>query len=177
MKRLPLSALPAMLAVCALMTAAAPARCADPARQLDKANVLPLAMDDQFQFRKTELFLNDPKVMKPTSDQMISFERDRVNFKAVTSVDQKEREGQYFTFFWRAGRKADVVVRLEYRQENLGSYVQARELAYNEARGSMKSKFAVIGDDFLNEGHVTAWRALIIENGKIVGLTQSYLWN
>ncbi len=157
--------------------AASVAGMAEPPRLLEKANVLPLALDDHFQFRKTELFLNDPKQFKPSVNEMINFERERVNFGAVTEVDRRERRGNYFTFFWRAERKADITVRLEYRQGNLGSFVQAREVAYNNVKGTIKTKFAVIGDDYAEDGRVTAWRALLIEKGRIVGLTQSYLWN
>ena len=43
-------------------------------------------------------------------------------------------------------------------------------------KGSVKTEFTVIGDDYLENGPVTNWRALLIVNGRIVGLTQSYLW-
>ena len=151
--------------------------CAEPARLLDKANVLPLALDDHFQFRKTIMFLNDPKAFKPTTNEMINFERQRVNFKAVTATDRQQRLGQYFTFYWRSDRKADITVRFEYRQEKLGSYVQAREVSCPAARGTVKTAFEITGDDYLDDGRITSWRALLIENGRIVGLTQSYLWN
>lgn len=150
---------------------------AEQPRPLEKANVLPLALDDRFQFRKTELFLNDPKFLKPTVNEMIQFERERVNYKALTEADRHERRGNYFTFFWRAERKADITLRLEYRQGNLGSFVQAREAVYNNVKGTITTKFAIIGDDYFDDGRVTAWRALLIEKGRIVGLTQSYLWN
>jgi hypothetical protein len=149
----------------------------EPARLLEKANVLPLALDDTIQFRKTKLFHNDPTVFKSSIEDMITFERKRVNFGAVSNYDRSQRYGHYFTFFWRAERKSDVTVRLEYRQENLGSHVQAREKNYSGAKGTMKSEFAVIGDDYREDGRITAWRALIIENGKIVALNQSFLWN
>lgn len=146
-------------------------------RQLDKANVLPLALDDAFQFRKTKIFLNEPALFKPTTDPMIAFERLRVNHGAVNQNDRQQRYGQYYTFFWKAGRKADLTVRFEYRQQSLGSYVQARELFYPAVKGSVKSQFAVIGDDYREDGKITSWRAVLIENGRIVGLTQSFLWN
>ena len=95
-------------------------------RQLDKANVLPLALDDAFQFRKTKIFLNEPELFKPTTDPMIAFERLRVNFKAVSQYDRQQRYGHYYTFFWKSGRKTDLTVRFEYRQQRLGSYGQAR---------------------------------------------------
>jgi len=157
--------------------AATAAFCADPSRQLDKANVLPLALDDHFQFRKTELFLNDPSTFKLTQDPMILFERTRMNFGAVTQVDKRQRYGNYFKFFWRTDRAADLIVRLEYRQQNLGPYVQAQEVAYNNVKGSVKTEFKVVGDDYQQDGRVVAWRALLIEKGRIVGLTQSYLWD
>jgi hypothetical protein len=146
-------------------------------QQLQKANALPLALDDSFQFRKTEILLADPLYYKPTTEQMISTERQRVDFKAVTQLDRRERRGEYFTFFWRASRKADVTVRFEYRQEFLGPYVQAREVAFTGAKGTMRTQFQIVGDDYFDEGRVTSWRAVIIEDGKIVGLTQSFLWH
>jgi hypothetical protein len=161
------------LAVVALATVA---HCAEPARLLPKTNVLPLALDDAFQFRKTITFLNDPRQWKSTSEDMISFQRMRVNYGAVTGFDRQQRLGEYYTFFWRATRPADLKIRFEYTQEKLGAYVQAQERTYKAAKGTIKSEFAVIGDNFLHEGRVTAWRALLIENGKIVGLNQSYLW-
>ena len=157
--------------------AASTAWCAEPSRQLDKANVLPLALDDHFQFRKTELFQNDPKAFKVATDPMILFERERMNFGAVTNVDKMQRYGNYFTFYWRADRKSDITVRLEYRQENLGAYVQAKEVSYTGVKGTTKTQFKVIGDDYVQDGRVVAWRAILIENGRIVGLTQSYLWD
>lgn len=149
----------------------------EPSRQLDKANVLPLALDDAFEFRKTKIFLNDPDLIKPTSQPMLVFERLRVNHGAVTQFDRQQRYGHYYTFFWRSDRKSDLTLRFEYRQQKLGNYVQAKELFYPGVRGSVKSEFAVIGDDYTDEGKVTAWRAVLIENGRIVGLTQSFLWN
>lgn len=151
--------------------------CAQPARLLQKAEALPLALDDAFEFRKTKLFLNDPAQFQPTRDEMISFERMRASFKALTSVDRGQRYGHYFTFFWRSQREANLKVRLEYRQEKLGDYVQAQEVEVPNAKGSNKTEFQVTGDDYTEEGRVTAWRAVLIENGRIVGLTQSYLWN
>lgn len=151
--------------------------CSEPPHQLDKADVLPLALDDHFEFRKAKLFLNDPKYFTFTQDPMILFERERMGYGAVDGLDRMARQGNYFTFFWRCDVKADITVRLEYRQENLGAYVQAQEVSYTGAKGSMKTDFKVVGDDYRQDGRVVAWRALLIENGKIVGLTASNLWD
>ncbi len=167
---LALSALPSGKAAELNSVASAP-------RLLAKANVLPLALDDTFSFRKEKLFLNDPTVEKPTNDRMLSFERLRINYGAVTTEERKARYGHYFTFWWRATRPANVTVRLEYRQANLGNYVQAQEVDVSVGKGTHDTKFQVTGDNYNDDGAITAWRALVIENGKIVALTQSFLWH
>jgi len=161
----------------ALFCAAVSAFGVTPIRQLEKADVLPLALDGHFEFRKTKLFLNDPITFPITLDQTINFERQRINFKAVTAVDRQQRLGNYFTFFWRATKKADLTLRLEYQQAKLGKYVMAKEIDYPHFKGSQQSDFAVVGDDFTGFGRVTAWRALLIENNRIVALSQSFLWD
>jgi hypothetical protein len=138
------------LATVALLTACANRM--EPPRQkpLARSEVLPLALSDDFAFTKVSTFFNDPRdprTLKPTISPMIQFE------------------------------PADVTVRFEYRQENLGSHVQAQEIHYPAAQGTTLSKFTVIGDPYKEDGKVTAWRALLIVNGKVAGLHQSFLWN
>jgi hypothetical protein len=160
-----------------LAPAIATAAPSPPASRLEKVNVLPLALDDRYQFRKVQEFLNEPKFNKPTVDPMVVFERQRINYGAVTGIDRLEVRGHYYDFYWRTRQPGPVTVRFEYRQANLGSYVQAKEVAYDKAKGTVETKFQVIGDDYLQDGRVIAWRALLIADGKIVGLTQSYLWD
>ena len=151
-----------------------------PQLKLDQANVLPLAMNSTFTFRKETQFLNDPALFpkggsKP--NESIEFERRYYMWPATTSLDRGELKGNYFNFFWwNHGSPADVTVRLEYRQANLGNFVMAREKSYNNVKGSIVSRFSIIGDDYLENGQVTNWRCILIVDNKIVGLTQSYLW-
>ena len=166
-----------------LLLAALVGGCAGPGtpqskpRLLHKANVLPLALDPAFSFRKTKLFLFDPKVAKPSTSEMMNFERERMFYGTVASTEVEAHEGNYFSFWWRAERTANVTVRLEYRQQNLGAYVQAQEVDVAAAKGTLETSFKVVGDSYLQDGKVIAWRALLIENGKVVALTQSFLWN
>src|SRR5437588_2493587 len=128
-------------------------------RLLDRVVPLPLALSDDFQFRKTKLYLlteTAPGQEKSSGDQTtqqkgkggklsstapstksttvqdasIRFERQYRLFGAVTKLDQRERIGNYFDFLWRARRAADLTVRLEYRQEKLHAHVQAQEISY-----------------------------------------------
>jgi hypothetical protein len=179
-------------------------RSAEQPRLLDRVVPLPMALSDDFQFRKTKLYLltetapgqektSDQTVQGATKrgklsstapssksttvqDASIRFERQYRLFGAVTKLDQRERIGNYFDFFWKARRSADLTVRLEYRQEKLHAHVQAQEISYSNARGSHKTEFKVVGDDYFDDGRVTAWRCLLIENGRIVAETHSYMW-
>jgi hypothetical protein len=178
------------------------ARTAEEPRIVEKVAPLPVALSNDFEFRKTKLyFLSDkpPKqserarqttsTFKPGSsgtspsqktltlqDVPITFERQYRLFGAVTALDQRQRFGDYFDFFWRAKRPADVTVRLEYRQEKLHDHVQGQEISYRNVRGTRKTEFKVIGDDYLDDGRVIAWRCLLIENGRIVAENRSYMW-
>jgi hypothetical protein len=147
---------------------------------IESANVLPEAISDDFEFRKFEIFRNASIVPGatpiPTKDLMVDFERRHRLWGALLAADVIAKTGQYFTFFWRAKRPANLTIRLEYRQANLKNYVQARELYYANAKGSHRSEFAIVGIDYENDGPITSWRAILIENRKIVALLQSRTW-
>jgi hypothetical protein len=162
-----------------LVTGVLVVRAENPA-PIEKADVLPLAISDDFEFRKFEIFRNAPPTPGatpiPTRDLMIDFERKHRLWGAITGPDSAAKTGQYFTFFWRSKRPAYLTLRLEYRQANLKNYVQARELYYPDAKGSHRSEFAVVGNDYENDGPITSWRAILIEDRKIVALLQSRTW-
>ena len=168
-------------------------------RIVEKVTQLPVALNGDFQFRKTKLFYLSEKVQPGTGsrrttstlggksnspsqktatlqDAPITFERQYRMFGAVTGVDQWQRYGNYFDFFWRAKRPSDLTVRLEYRQEKLHEHVQAQEISYRNVRGTHKTEFKVIGDDYFDDGRVIAWRCLLIENGRVVAENRSFMW-
>jgi hypothetical protein len=180
------------------------ARTKEEPRVLDRVLPLPTALSADFQFRKTKLYFltENPTGQGKTNaetaqsatkggklsgtapssktttvqDASIRFERQYRLFGAVTKLDQRERVGNYFDFFWRARRVANLTVRLEYQQEKLHAHVQAQEISYPNARGNHKTEFKVVGDDYFDDGRVTAWRCCLIENGTIVAETHSYMW-
>ena len=152
-----------------------------PATRLDKANILPLELDDAYQFRKilTSVFdpnLDEQRVSGAKTGGVIDFERARRTWGAVDSLEVSKRHGSYFTLFWRTSKDSDVTLRLEYRQAGLGNFVMAQERYFPAARGSHRSTFQVTGDEFLENGLVSAWRALLIVDGRIVALRQSSMW-
>lgn len=170
---------------------------------VEKVSPLPVALSNDFEFRKTKLFFMSEKAPKASErahqsssstslgggksnspnqkistvpDAPIAFERQYRLFGAVTALDQRQRYGNYFDFYWRAKRPSDVTVRLEYRQEKLHEHVQAQEISYRNVRGTQKTEFKVIGDDYFDDGRVIAWRCLLIENGRIVAENRSFMW-
>jgi len=144
--------------------------------KLEKAEALPLALDEAYQFRKKKLAFFFDAPQERTADQTVNFERARITHGAVESFEIRQRFGNYFTFFWRTRTGSDVTFRLEYRQSELGNQVLAQERYYPAARGSFESEFQVTGDDYLEFGRVTAWRAILIVDSKIVALQQSHNW-
>jgi hypothetical protein len=182
------------------------ARTAEEPKLIARVMPLPVALDPDFQFRKTKLYLlnentlgqgkgaqtdqtaqnagkggklsNTAPSSKSTTvqDASITFERQYRLFGAVTKLDQRERFGNYFDFFWRAKRPAELTLRLEYRQEKLHAHIQAQEVSYPNARGSYKTEFKVVGDDYFDDGRVIAWRCCLIEGGRIAAETHSYSW-
>src|SRR6476620_10671969 len=164
-----------ILFLAAVMTGNALA--ADSAKVLPKVDPLPVALNNDVQFRKTKIFFlseTPPKARKSMfssnansqnlgiAEASMNFERTYRMYGAITAADQRQRYGNYFDFFWRAKRPANITVRLEYRQEKLRSFVQAREVSYPNATGNNKTEFAIIGDDYSQDGRVTAWRCLLI---------------
>jgi hypothetical protein len=175
---------------------------AEEPRILEEVKPLPVALNKDIEFRKTKLFsisatplhqrqpdapgtTSKPGKLSSTApssksstvqEAAITFERQYRLFGAVTVLDQRQRYGDYFDFFWRAKRPADITVRLEYRQEKLHEHVQGQEISYRNVRGTHKTEFKVIGDDYFDDGRVISWRCLLIEKGRIVAENRSYMW-
>jgi hypothetical protein len=147
-----------------------------PAAKLEKASVLPLELNDNFQFRKTKLYFLNADPVPVTESEPVLFEREWMMWGAVDRYQREKRYGNYFTFFWRTSEPADVTVRFEYRQSALSNYVMAMERYYPEAKGSYQSAFTTAGDEYLEFGRVTSWRVLLIVDGRIVALNQSFMW-
>jgi len=159
----------------------------------------PLALNPDFQFRKAKIYnlsQNLPrnrgqrgsnpanqtnkanfKSSSVIQEASLNFERSYRMYGAVTALDQRQRFGQYFDFFWRAKRPSDVTVRFEYKQEKLRAFVQAKEQAYQNVHGTNRSEFQVVGDEYFDDGQVLAWRCLLIEHGRIVAEKRSFLWD
>lgn len=162
----------------ALLAAVFLAGCATqpPVVALEKPDVLPLSINPAFQIRKIKTFFVEPAEWLPTTSVPANAERAYYTWGALDSTELNLRKGNYIDVFWRTSERADVTVRLEYRQAGLGNTVGAKEIFYPAVKGTHRSKFEVIGDEYLEFGRVNQWRVLLIVDGRIVAFRQSFLW-
>lgn len=162
-------------------------------KRVPSAAPLPLALNDEFKIEKVFSLLIDPALTgalkhsdsaltgasKPTDiSAWLQMETARRYFGAINKFERRARDGHAYTIHWkvRPATKGEVTVRFEYRQKKLGSYVQTQDVVYPKASGSMRTEFAVQGDEYHQDGAVIAWRVLLIEDSRVVGLQQSFLW-
>ena len=73
---------------------------------------------------------------------------------------------------WIAERQADGLPPLA-----IGLAVSSGRVVFGAVGDGERLEFTVIGDEYKEGGKITAWRVLLIENGRAVGLYQSFLWN
>ncbi len=162
-------------------------------KRVSSANPLPLALNDDFKIEKVFSLLIDPAVTgaSKNSDPAVAgasrsaeisawlqMETARRYFGAINNFERRARDGHAYTIHWkvRPATKGEVTVRFEYRQRKLGSHVQTQDVVYPNASGFMRTEFAVQGDEYYQDGAVIAWRVLLIEDSRVVGLQQSFLW-
>ena len=116
-------------------------------------------------------------VIIPPSDPSITFERDAVLHGAISGTERAARQGDYYTIFWKVeDRTQPVKVRLEYRQQNTGYKVKMVEQEVTDIRRHNTTKFNFIGDDYVTNGPVTAWRASIVRGKDELVAYKSYIW-
>lgn len=129
------------------------------ARQSEPFNV------DLFKLRGAELADHDAAMVR--GDQ---------NFVLYGRVSDKERdlsEGIYYVV-----RRRDVdreaTVRFSYQRAGTGSKMMVKTVKLPE--GVKRHEFTFVGEDFKKDGKVLAWKAELIEDGKVVSSKQSYMW-
>lgn len=121
--------------------------------------------------------LPDYAVIIPPSDPSLTFERDAILHGAISGTERAARQGDYYTIFWKVeDRTQPVKVRLEYRQQNTGYKVKMVEQEVTDIRRHNTTKFSFIGDDYVTNGPVTAWRASLVRGKDELVAYKSYIW-
>ncbi|NBV86087.1 MAG: hypothetical protein EBS01_07460 [Verrucomicrobia bacterium] len=145
---------------------------------VSSSKALPLALDDAYEVEKVFSVLIDPVLNGPVGSPWLKAEEERRYFGAVNDFERRQRDGHSYAIHWKVSpaRSGPLTVRFEYRQQKLGSKVQALESRYPNASGKLRTEFTIQGDEYHQDGAVTAWRVLLIDQGRVVGLQQSFLW-
>ncbi len=126
---------------------------------------------------KVKYFHLDPATRVRTYDRMISFDQSYYRYGAVDNEQLQEKVGHYYSVFWRTDdRTADVKLRMDYRHQSTGPKEYSFEIDVDKIRRRNVTKFAVVGQDYLTLGPVTAWRVTLIINGEVAGENKSFLW-
>jgi len=119
-----------------------------------------------------------PGVVTRTLDPAVAFERDYHLYGAVTKAETINRQGHYYSIFWRTDdRTQPVKLVFEYRQANTGLEILRQELAIDSPRRSNVSHFQVTGDSYHTDGRITGWKVRLIRGDEELASQQSYLWN
>lgn len=138
------------------------AGCADPTE--------PLTVK-QFQLRD--------QVTNSGEDPMVQMEKQRRLRGAVSMEERRQRLGQYYTLIWSdpAGAgSGPVEVLFEYRQGRTGSEIKRMSELYPASVAEGVVEFAVVGDNYFDNGKVLAWRASVSRGGREIAAKQSFLW-
>jgi hypothetical protein len=128
-------------------------------------------------FTKVKIYRLDPLARINAVDPSIPFEQQHLLYGAVTFEDREARRGNYYSFFWKTEDTSQPVkVRFEYRQSATRSAVKKQEIEVVDIKGTNVTKFQVTGAEYLAAGKVLAWRAVLLQGGKEIAVTKSFMW-
>jgi hypothetical protein len=131
------------------------------------APVEPL-MIKQFTLRDQETSVAD--------DPMVQNEKLRRLHGAVSIEERKQRLGQYYAVLWNADAAAEKKIVFRYQQGASGSRIKEMHRTLPTGSSSGKEEFSIIGDNYLKNGRVLAWKIDLTANGETIASKQSYLW-
>ncbi|MDB6072523.1 MAG: hypothetical protein JWO89_163 [Verrucomicrobiaceae bacterium] len=122
--------------------------------------------------------LNAAHRFQPQTDRSIRFEQERLLYGAVTQAERINRNGQYYTVFWKANEMSQpVTVRFEYRQQKTGLKIHVKEEQVSEVKKKNVSYLQVAGPEYKDDGAVTAWRVTLLRGKEELAHADSFLWN
>jgi hypothetical protein len=114
-----------------------------------------------------------------SEEPMVRMEKSRRLLGAVSMAERRARLGQYYTLMWSdpdGAGKGEVEVRFQYQQGASASRVKIMKKSFPPDAADGVADFAVIGDDYFENGRVLAWRASVSRGGREIASRQSYLW-
>ena len=128
-------------------------------------------------FTKVKIYRLNPTARITAVDPSIPFEQQHLLYGAVSREDRDARRGNYYSFFWKADdRTQPVRLRFEYRQSLTRSAVKRQEIDITDVNRNNITKIQVTGADYQTNGKILSWRASLIQGGKEIASTQSFMW-
>ena len=112
-------------------------------------------------------------------DPMVRSEKQRRLHGAVSVAERNARLGAYYTLLWSDPNgigTGEVELLFEYQQGATASLVKRMVKRFNSREASGTVEFAVIGDDYLKNGRVLAWKATLSRGGRLLATRKSHLW-
>lgn len=112
-------------------------------------------------------------------EPMTTMEKNRHLLGAVSMEERRQRLGQYYTMLWHdetGAGSGPVEVVFQYQQGATASRVKRMTKQFPASDGKGKAEFAVIGDDYFDNGKVLAWKATVSRGGRELASRRSYLW-
>ena len=110
---------------------------------------------------------------------MVRMEKLRRLHGAISMEERRQRLGQYYTLSWHDAKgvgTGPVEVLFEYRQGKTASQIKRMSELYPAEVAEGVVEFAVVGDNYFDNGKVLAWRASVSRGGEELASKQSYLW-
>jgi uncharacterized protein YcfL len=112
-------------------------------------------------------------------EPMIRMEKTRRLHGAVSMEQRRQRLGQYYTLIWRDHKgvgTGEVEVVFQYQQGASASRIKRMTRRFPSSDGEGRAEFAIIGDDYFENGKVLAWKATVSRAGRELASRKSYLW-
>jgi hypothetical protein len=97
---------------------------------------------------------------------------------AISMEERKQRLGQYYTVLWRDAdaKGGQVTVTFEYQQGKTASRIKSQTQTFPAYVSEGRASFAVIGDDYIQNGRVLAWQITLRRGDREIASRRSYLW-
>lgn len=112
-------------------------------------------------------------------EPMVRMEKLRRLHGAVSMEERRQRLGQYYTLTWEDHKgvgSGPVEVLFEYKQGGTASEIKRMSEVYPASETAGVVEFAVVGDNYFDNGKVLAWRASVSRGGEELASKQSFLW-
>ena len=105
---------------------------------------------------------------------MVRNEKMRRLYGAVSLEERKSKLGQYYTALWSADAGVEKEIVFSYQQG--GSRIKKMRSSIPVGPSEGKQEFAIIGDDYFENGRVLAWKMDLLVGGETIASKKSYLW-